>query len=261
MMDVFSINTPNRHLLIGHMVQYSHTVPDMSTDQSKKDEIKKYVGKYDGYTQAALINYMHGQDSKGQILKERSPVHSSQKTTIRHLKDLVKDGVIIELEDPNNSQIHHLHLSKEYDIINKQLEQINRLILGMGQSVHNLNKVKSLSSLYQAEYKYYFSKYVGGYSGAIRTMLYYLFQKLPSMKIKKEHSNIFYNRIIELMSSLNKQLREIESPKEDLIYIKNVFLEGKVELESSSPIQKYFNVKVMDQMIRTLENFDDQFLS
>ena len=197
-------------------------------------------------------------------------------TTLNALKRLESDDdgepLVIKIRDEHNPQKYHYHANNESRVIYDLLRDIESSISIMHFPVHKLNQTKSfgdkqakkalLAFPFQIEYIKYMNEYVGPYSGGIRTMLYYLFQKLPTMKISKKHSYIFYSKIIELMENLNEQTREIKSPKEDLVTISERFSKGKEELDIPGLItNRYFDHKIFDKLIGTFNNFVEKMLT
>lgn len=237
-----------------------------------RDIVVKYIAEHDGPIQAQIIDFMRGYDSSREPVEEKSPKPIAAETTLDILEELTKItdnkiAVVIRIQDKNNRKKYHYYLNTEFKVVYDQLKNIDRLILAMNLPMHKLNKTKSmgnkkaeqkqLSINLHAEYAICIHEYISPYVYMVNTILYHLFEKLSVMKISKEDSEVFYHRIIELIRKLYEQTLETKDLKDDLKLPKEQFLKLKEKIDSHDYVaEKYFDHKIIDKLMKTLNDFD-----
>lgn len=244
-------------------------------EDSLQSIIIKYVREHDGPTQTQIIDYMRGKNKDGEPVEEKSPIPAVLQTTLNALDTLTgKTGdppMLILLPDENNRRKYRYYIIDSFKVIYDLLEEIDNSILMMDPCMRKFNKIIpfedkrskeiSFSNPKQVEFQVYLRTYVVPYTALIRTMLFYIFEKLSVIKIPKEHRNNLYSKCIELINRLNEQTLELKTP-EVIIEIKNQILEGKRELNNpGSMATYYFKHEALDKLIILSENFDRRFWS
>jgi hypothetical protein len=248
----------------------------VENEESLKEIIIEYVLKNLGCSQSCIINYMRGYDAVGPV-EEKSRITIVSQTTLNLLKILTgKEGnetpILVALPSKKNRRYLEYYVIDDLKTINDQLRDIESLISMMDFPIHKLNKIKFTIDKLPGEYPKQipithpdlfdyarYAPYMVAYSAAVRTMLYYLFEKLSIIKIPKEHSNIFYYKIIELIRTLSNQTLETQDPSRDLKLPRKQFFELKKELNTDLTAKYYFNQKIVDKFTATLDGFDKRF--
>jgi hypothetical protein len=234
--------------------------------KTKRDLIVEFVIKHDGCTQTAIIDYM------AQTKKEKSPLHAASETTrneLRKLKDEKDDegnAILTIIKDPKNSQIHHYHIHNKFSIIYKELDKIDNFIIMWDNPIHRINSdygiypVGSIQQLPGIQIK---RDFVFSYYETIRTKLYLLLDQLAILKLSEKNAQTLFKMIMKLIEKLSEQIMndEIKDSKRMLIHSRNELLKSKKCFESYPIGLKYFNPKMHDDLIKSIDDFDKQFLS
>jgi hypothetical protein len=232
--------------------------------KTKRDLVVEYIIRHDGYTQTAIIEYM------AQTGKEKSPVHAASETTrdvLRKLKD-EKDNegnpILTIIKDPKNSQIHHYHINNKFSIIYKELDKIETFIIMWDDPIHRINAdhaVYPRGSLQQMEGFIIKRDFVFSYYETIRTKLYLLLDQLAILKLSEENAQTLFKMIMKLIEKLSEQIMNKKDSKRMLIHSRNELLKSKKCFETNTIGLKYFNPRMHDDLVKSIEEFDKQFLS
>ena len=233
--------------------------------KTKRDYIIEFIIRHDGCTQTAIIDYM----AQAKHAVEKSPIHAASETTraiLRKLKSETDDkgnSILTIIKDPKNSQIHHYHIHNKFSIIYKELDKIENFIMMWNNPIHRINSDYGIYPDGSAEaFAGVLIKrdYVFSYYDTIRTKLYLLLDQLAILKLSDDNAQTLFKMIMRLIEKLFEQIMNIKDSKRMLTHARNELLKSKKCSEVNTNIgSKYFNPKMYNHLLNSIEEFDKKF--
>jgi hypothetical protein len=232
--------------------------------KNKRDLVVEFIIRHDGCIQTAIIDYM------AQTKKEKSLIHAASETTrdiLRKLKDEKDDegnSILTIIKDPKNSQIHHYHINNKFSVIYKKLDKIENFIIMWDDPIHRINSdygAYPVGSIQQLEGYLVKQDFVFSYYETIRTELYLLLDQLAILKLSEVNAQTLFKMIMKLIEKLSEQIMNKKDSKRMLIHSRSELLKSKKCYQTNIIGLKYFNPRMHDELIKSIEEFEKQFLS
>lgn len=221
--------------------------------EESRNYVREFIIKKDGKaTKNDVVRYM---DSKAVPENFRT----SRVTTFGIIEEFELSKQIKVSRGKRRGQSHNLIFNdySSFNIIDKELSEINQLIESIDEPVRKIHKLKK-TDISDTDFEPY-SNLLLHYSSIVITMLQFWLGRINTLIRDDTITLQFYTRVIELIQKLNLQCYNMTSPRQYYeYYLKDklsAMLDVKYELPSPDK-RKIIDEALIDDIIDKVERFE-----